>query len=35
VTFLTPRINETLHVARSRGFRAFHLYWKEHEDQLD
>jgi hypothetical protein len=24
-----------LHLARSRGFRAFHLHWKAHEDNLD
>jgi hypothetical protein len=34
-TFLTPRINKVLRLARSRAFRAFHLCWKEHEDQLD
>jgi hypothetical protein len=24
-----------LRLARSRGFRAFHLHWREHGDQLD
>ena len=33
--FLTPRINEMLHLARSRGFRAFHLHWKGHETRVD
>jgi hypothetical protein len=33
--FLTPRINELLHLARSRGFRAFHLHWKGHEKKID
>jgi nicotinamidase-related amidase len=33
--FLTPRLNEILHLARSRGFRAFHLHWKPHESKLD
>jgi hypothetical protein len=33
--YLTPRINEILHLARSRGFQAFHLHWKPHEENLD
>jgi hypothetical protein len=33
--YLTPRVNEVLHLARSRGFRAFHLHWKAHERDLD
>ena len=33
--FLTPRINDMLHLARSRGFRALHLNWKGHENKLD
>jgi nicotinamidase-related amidase len=33
--YLTPRINEILHLARSRGFRTFHLHWKPHEADLD
>ncbi|KAK8870746.1 hypothetical protein M9Y10_008633 [Tritrichomonas musculus] len=32
---LSPRINEFLHLARSRGFRIFHLHWKGHEKKLD
>ncbi|OHS97522.1 hypothetical protein TRFO_36282 [Tritrichomonas foetus] len=33
--FLSHRINEFLHIARSRGFRIFHLHWKGHEAKLD
>jgi hypothetical protein len=33
--YLTPRINEVLHLARSRGFQTFHLHWKPHEADLD
>ena len=33
--FLSPRINEFLHLARSRGFKVFHLNWKGHEQNLD
>lgn len=33
--FLSHRINEFLHLARSRGFRIFHLHWKGHEKKLD
>jgi hypothetical protein len=33
--FLVPRVNEILHLARSRGFPAFHLHWKGHEKSID
>lgn len=33
--FLSHRINEFLHLARSRGFRILHLHWKGHEKKLD
>lgn len=33
--FLTPRINEFEHLARSRGFRIMHLNWKGDESNID
>jgi nicotinamidase-related amidase len=31
VDYLFPRINEVLHLARSRGFPVLHLHWTAHE----
>ena len=33
--FLSHRINELLHLARSRGYKILHLHWKGHEKKID
>jgi hypothetical protein len=33
--YLFPRVNEILHLARSRGFPVLHLHWVRHESRND